>query len=434
MSRSLAVLLGAVWGGGSIGCASAMLVESDRAMEKRVRAATAPYSPGCETFHGLPTAAEFEAITARNTPVVFRDAWLAFGPRVRRWADREYLVSELGHLVNPTSLFDLDRKKDHGDRFSTRAVLSKRTGTYSLILPYKEDWTIKKLVEHDWNGGGARDRVMAFAEQADSFNVDEWCKNPEPGQPCEDPVTVPELHQDVELAPFLMDSYADLVHFNLWLGKIPDAPDGAHPGREHNATGTAPKARFIKEATLHHDPNDNLLLMLAGTKTVYMYGDNDNDNVYYQSMPQFDRNDPFDPELRLAEPRIEGDAHVERQNFSPFNPLKPDYELLPRARAAKLKKCTLLPGDMLYMPQLTWHNVVSTPQEGTELNIAANMWFTAKCGSTSPYHRVSMAACGMFRKEFDDADNREWVDDQLPQPEDEGGYADERSADDDDDE
>jgi len=398
-------------------------------LEARVREGQKPYTPDCTSYDGLPTADEFEAITKENTPVVFRNAWLAFGPRVRKWGSRAYLLEKLGHLVNPTSLFDLDRAKDGGDRFSTRAIRSKKTGKYNLLLPYKEDWTIRQLIEYDWRGEdnpnqrGERRRVLAFAEQADSYNLDEFVSSPPPGEPCEDPVTVPELHADVALGAFLRDSYAELVHFNLWLGKIPDAKDGRHPGRE--AAGSehagpeggghegAPPAkdqpapgRFVKEATLHYDPNDNLLLMLSGTKTVNMYADADRENVYDQKMPQYDRQDPWDPEARLAKPRYEGDVISERNNFSPFNPLKPDFVNLPKARHARRKTCTLQPGDMLYMPALTWHQVISTPDEH-ELNIAANMWFYAKCGDTSPYTRVPMAVCGQFGDEVAGEDFRD---------------------------
>ena len=110
-------------------------------------------------------------------------------------------------------------------------------------------------------------------------------------------------------------------------------------------------------------------------------------------------------EARLAKPRYEGNVISERNNFSPFNPLKPDFVNLPKARHARRKTCTLQPGDMLYMPALTWHQVISTPDEH-ELNIAANMWFYAKCG-TSPYTRVPMAVCGQFGDEVAGEDFRD---------------------------
>eukprot|EP00937_MAST-01D_sp_MAST-1D-sp2_P000026 g26.t1 len=352
----------------------------------------------------MPTAVEFERITSANTPVIFSNAWNMFGPRVAQWRDRAYLLEHFGSVRNPTSLFDIDRKKDPGDRFTTRPVRKKRGTGYNLVLPYKEDWTIRKLVESEWR----ETRALAFAEQADALNIDSFVTDPPAGQPCESPVSEPRLWADVgPLAPFLRESFAEVMHFNLWLGKIPNAPDGRHPGRRSGGGAGPIPGRFVKEAALHHDPNDNLLLQLSGNKTVWMYGMADWERMYPQEMPQFDKLNPFDRHGKLAVPRISevtagsaGSAHETRNNFSPLNPHAPDYEALPLAKGARLKKCELRPGDALYMPALTWHDVISTP-DAQELNVAANAWMWAKCGSKSPYKRVSLAACARYVDEVD---------------------------------
>eukprot|EP00937_MAST-01D_sp_MAST-1D-sp2_P002543 g2543.t1 len=373
--------------------------------EQRLVDATAPFSPGCERYDVLPTAADFERIAAANTPVVFSNAWNMFGPRVAKWHDPAYLQERYGDVEVGVSIFDIDRTKDNGDRFTTRPVQRDDGAGYNLVEPHKEDWTLRRVMRHDWR----RTRLMAFAEQASAYRLDDRVSEPLPGRPCESPVSRPKLWRDVgPLAPMLRDLSAEVMHLNLWFGKIPRAQDGRHPGRR------GPGRSFVKEAALHFDAQDNVLLQLAGNKTVMMYGMADWDRMYPHRMPLFQKRSPRD--LRGGKRKGGGAGEVAsggggagtgagageaRGNFSPFNPLAPDYSVLPLARGARLKKCELTPGDALYMPALTWHDVISTPDE-RELNVAANAWLGARCGGM-PLRglAVSLAVCARFRDDSD---------------------------------
>ena len=48
-----------------------------------------------------------------------------------------------------------------------------------------------------------------------------------------------------------------------------------------------------------------------------------------------------------------------RDNTSPVDPARPDYARYPRSRRAALMNCTLRPGEALYMPAFTYHNVLN---------------------------------------------------------------------------
>jgi len=70
-----------------------------------------------------------------------------------------------------------------------------------------------------------------------------------------------------------------------------------------------------------------------------------------------------------------------QDNFSPIDPLAPNYHKYPQSKHASLIKCILNPGDALYMPSFTWHNVVSEGEDNKNdihiggINMGVNVWF-----------------------------------------------------------
>jgi len=360
-------------------------------LERSLINITRPYTPDCERVAGLPqTKAQWQRVVAANTPLIFHDGADIFGPQVAMWGNRSYLLQRLGKIKLLTSVFDIDRTADAADRFTTRPIRSRRSGDYKLVMALKKDMTIGEMIRHDWRAT----RQLVFAEQADAYNVIEM--HPPLGMPRRSPIRRKGLYEDIALAPFLRERPGtEMIHFNLWMGKIPSARDGRHPGRKD---GVEPiPGMYVKEAALHNDANDNLLLQLSGTKTVWMYGMADSKRLYEQDMLVYEKTGRG---LQLRKFYQQGEHHM-INNFSPFNPLKPDYNELPRAREARLKRCTLKPGEVLYMPAGTWHDVISTPDKD-ELNIAANLWSWTKCGNRSPFKRVTGAMCENFPREVAD--------------------------------
>lgn len=134
------------------------------------------------------------------------------------------------------------------------------------------------------------------------------------------------LLPDIQPAPPFAASMLDLKHISLWMGS----------GEVKNP--------------LHYDNNENLLVMLAGKKSLTL-------------LPPGARN--------LLLPRMQ------REGSAPFSRMylleaasEEEYPCLKHAKALA-STVTLLEGDMLYIPPYFWHSVVSSGK-----SLAINYWFT----------------------------------------------------------
>eukprot|EP00465_Bigelowiella_longifila_P008977 CAMPEP_0185277338 /NCGR_PEP_ID=MMETSP1359-20130426/58364_1 /TAXON_ID=552665 /ORGANISM="Bigelowiella longifila, Strain CCMP242" /LENGTH=254 /DNA_ID=CAMNT_0027871413 /DNA_START=202 /DNA_END=966 /DNA_ORIENTATION=- len=116
-----------------------------------------------------------------------------------------------------------------------------------------------------------------------------------------------------------------------------DMQDGG--GEDCNEEDEAPKinAWFGPEGTvspLHFDPQHNLLAQVVGYKLVSMYSAEDSPSLY-----------PSPTSM------LHNTSQVDIEN--------PDLGRHPKFGDAKLVKCVLGPGDMLYIPPGVWHHVRS---------------------------------------------------------------------------
>ncbi|KAI4471523.1 hypoxia-inducible factor 1 alpha inhibitor-related [Holotrichia oblita] len=99
-------------------------------------------------------------------------------------------------------------------------------------------------------------------------------------------------------------------------------------------------------SSLHFDPKDNLLAQVYGTKLVILFSPQDTQYLYTHS------------DQMLC-------------NTSQVNPIKPDLEQFPEFTKAKMMKCLLEAGEMLYIPPKWWHYVVAL-----EKSFSVNFWWT----------------------------------------------------------
>jgi len=113
-----------------------------------------------------------------------------------------------------------------------------------------------------------------------------------------------------------------------------DLQDGADEEEDE-----APKinAWFGPEGTvspLHFDPQHNLLAQVVGYKLITMYSAEDSPSLY-----------PSPTSM------LHNTSQVDVEN--------PDLEKYPKFVDAKLVKCVLSPGEMLYIPPGVWHHIRS---------------------------------------------------------------------------
>lgn len=134
---------------------------------------------------------------------------------------------------------------------------------------------------------------------------------------------IPALRDDICI-PDLALSQADEddVHVNAWLGPS----DTVTP--------------------CHHDPYDNLLCQVFGSKYIRLYAPTESHKMY---------------------------PHEQRAlaNASMVDVLSPDLDSFPLYRDARYQDCILKEGDMLYIPHGWWHYVRSL-----ETSFSVSFWWT----------------------------------------------------------
>lgn len=153
-----------------------------------------------------------------------------------------------------------------------------------------------------------------------------------------------------------------------------------------------------KISKLHNDPDDNILVVLSGSKTVYLV----EPVKYWKAL--YVGYFPVLQSRRVAPGQFEFNETDEVFNhFVPIDVLDPDVQRFPAARRLiqenAVVECHLGPGDMLLLPATWWHQVhnhvtdVKKPSENNKdetssssstassssppVNIAVNFWFEA---------------------------------------------------------
>ncbi|KAM7371858.1 hypothetical protein PAMP_009067 [Pampus punctatissimus] len=135
---------------------------------------------------------------------------------------------------------------------------------------------------------------------------------------------IPELKEDIRLPDYccLGEGDEDDITVNAWIG----------PG------GTV--------SPLHHDPQQNFLAQVVGSKYIRLYSPEDTDRLY-----------PHQSQL------LHNTSQVEVEN--------PDTVQFPEFSKAPYLECVLQPGDVLFIPVQHWHYVRSL-----ELSFSVSFWWS----------------------------------------------------------
>ncbi|XP_045889464.1 lysine-specific demethylase 8 [Micropterus dolomieu] len=135
---------------------------------------------------------------------------------------------------------------------------------------------------------------------------------------------IPELKEDIRLPDYccLGEGDEDNITVNAWFGPA----------------GTV--------SPLHHDPQQNFLAQVVGSKYIRLYSPEDTDKLY-----------PHQSQL------LHNTSQVEVEN--------PDTERFPKFAKAPYLECVLQPGDVLFIPVRYWHYVRSL-----ELSFSVSFWWS----------------------------------------------------------
>eukprot|EP00931_Biecheleriopsis_adriatica_P094667 TRINITY_DN68296_c0_g1_i1.p1 TRINITY_DN68296_c0_g1~~TRINITY_DN68296_c0_g1_i1.p1 ORF type:complete len:374 (-),score=46.21 TRINITY_DN68296_c0_g1_i1:71-1192(-) len=293
-------------------------------------------TPNCLKIKRPPKDFEafFSEVYSSGQPVIIDNAWDIFGD-VNRWSNLTYLKKQSGKTKFRVSLFNAAQDRpgqgmttsagDGVDRFGVTPV----DGGSRVWMPRSELQTMEDVLE---NGNPAR---MSFAEEYKLF--------------IDGRVVVPKLFDEWRKPTFLEPLKYEEV--NIWAGRL--------------------LSKRPKESPLHHDPFENVMLQLAGSKTFVMVTATESANVYPRWMLKRHAPPPGD----LKSQGLDADRQSSVDNFSPVDPERPDLDRFPQFKKAHVMRCSLDPGQALFMPAYTWHNVLSYGDPDSKVNLGVNAWF-----------------------------------------------------------
>mmetsp|Transcript_19613 Transcript_19613/g.45653 ORF Transcript_19613/g.45653 Transcript_19613/m.45653 type:complete len:498 (-) Transcript_19613:57-1550(-) len=273
------------------------------------------------TYLDKPTAAEVWEFVRRNEPLVITGLVDATGfPPLRDFADFSYLRKRCGQ--RPVKL--------KGD------LAADRDGR-SLFMA---DPTVE----------------MPFAEYLDLVEEAERLSKPPAFYMGKMPLhrELPELFEDINSAPG--SPWAKL-----------SSCFGANSAGVHTYFGCGRNSTAI-----HFDPSENLLVVVAGTKTFELYPPADVDCLYATKPP--------------------GYVHSAVPPFLPSKDLPPDLEArFPMYSQAQAVRVDLKAGDVLYLPIFWWHAVSGS----MERNMIVNWWCNMHEEKKTPNPTESEAALAL---------------------------------------
>ncbi|XP_050428165.1 bifunctional peptidase and arginyl-hydroxylase JMJD5-like isoform X2 [Adelges cooleyi] len=134
---------------------------------------------------------------------------------------------------------------------------------------------------------------------------------------------IPELKDDIRIPDYchLSESDDSEPDINAWFG---------------------PKGTI---SPTHHDPKNNFLAQVVGTKDIILYDPKWTECLY-----------PYEEKLLM--------------NTAQVDPIKPDLSKYPKFSLAEAKHCTLHEGEMLFIPAGWWHRV-----ESQTISFSVSFWW-----------------------------------------------------------
>ena len=327
----------------------------------------------CPEFDSMPSERKFARLRRGHVPFVVRNATRFFDANVRKLADPAFLVEQLGGEQVSVSVFPA---REHLPRGMHKSIFPTNASMWYpdldagqerelLVNPFRRDMNVAAAVKALWDG----EEALAM-EQLPLFTEGEQCDLP-----------LSFLKRVLSTVPPLFGSL-ELSSINLFIGNV-------FGGRG-------------RHTPLHFDDNDNFLLQLQGRKKVLLFSHADSHNLYSKTMLRTSAVDPSSLEpgeknrprlhrrdlgvyeyMERAQPGSPVNPDFEdsdglTDNFSPVDTHAIDASRFPHFRSAQPLICTIDQGDLLFIPQLVWHDIQSYGEDREThdgVNAAVNFWF-----------------------------------------------------------
>lgn len=246
----------------------------------------------------------------------------ALGWRTNRWTD-EFLMDAVGdvrvNVETPTTS-------------ETWALFG--SDVVRRWLPFRD------FVAHLRNDSATLRYYLNLQDQGNSFVPDQDAHDEDEIEHVGGPrllrPPLSHLSSDFSVPSFLLVSIVEQIHF--WMG-------------HSRSNGSRSK--------LHMDPNDNLYVVLNGTKHLTIFGPYDAERMY-----------TYGKVRQIAPNGRQMLSDIFHAHFGQVDAEYPDLDRFPLFSGATPLKVTLQAGDMLYMPAGWYHETTSIGR-----HLAMNFWF-----------------------------------------------------------
>ena len=324
----------------------------------------------------------YQAHLLRGVPAVLEGLGEdQLGQGVARWRNASYLRERFGDSEHDVSLFGSQLRQDRlgympmrvpdagwGEEQGGGGGLTRFPGEHTVLrLPYKrEAVTLSEMLS---SGFGGRDRSW-FSEQSPLYGeLDKHGRDAgAPASPMGAELKTPEFA--------LQWCQKESANANFWVGRVD--PRGVHAS---------------KNSGMHFDSRPGFLHQIAGRKTWTLFHVLDSPNVYPSWLRRVIaeppdagfRNSDWEEDMGAYRKMLAGETGEQNgvrdlnSIFSPINPHAPDLVRHPNFARARPMTCRVGPGDTIFVPGNTWHDVNSThaPREGA-VNSGVNYWLTCQ--------------------------------------------------------
>eukprot|EP00511_Aplanochytrium_stocchinoi_P009298 CAMPEP_0204871272 /NCGR_PEP_ID=MMETSP1348-20121228/34832_1 /ASSEMBLY_ACC=CAM_ASM_000700 /TAXON_ID=215587 /ORGANISM="Aplanochytrium stocchinoi, Strain GSBS06" /LENGTH=237 /DNA_ID=CAMNT_0052025453 /DNA_START=253 /DNA_END=966 /DNA_ORIENTATION=- len=237
---------------------------------------------------------------------------------MKKWVNPNYFLKIAGHRHVPVEFGNNYMSKSWNQKviplgeFVCNHTIEKKS---KVCENSTEDQPLKRYRKDNGSGGTATDLNQNISSTAYLAQHELL-------------VQIPELEKDIIVPDYCSLSLADAkstgeVAVNFWFG-----PPGT-------------------VSPLHHDPKNNLLAQVTGSKLIKLASPQQNENVYPN--PGMMSN--------TSQVDVENEENV-------------DLEKYPKFKDAKLEQVVLNPGEMLYIPANHWHFVKSL-----DTSISLSFWW-----------------------------------------------------------
>eukprot|EP00933_Yihiella_yeosuensis_P040676 TRINITY_DN35020_c0_g1_i1.p1 TRINITY_DN35020_c0_g1~~TRINITY_DN35020_c0_g1_i1.p1 ORF type:complete len:389 (-),score=63.53 TRINITY_DN35020_c0_g1_i1:210-1376(-) len=296
----------------------------------------------CRRIKDVPKSfAEFEEIVEAGEPVLFENGASVFGPTVESFSNIKNFIERLGDEKLEMMRFDHFERPgqgmttSRGDGVELMGQVPVENGT-RLWRPEQKKLTMNEVMA----ALEKSPKSIFFVEQHSIYENE--AKDDEK-----------KFASDLAKLPdFVNEEENRISSLNIWAGL--NLNSSSRP----------------KESWLHYDSWHNLMLQLTGRKQWTLYKHDQAEHLYLRGMHLI--TPPASDDLKSVGRVQKGEPYW---HFSRVDCLNPDFERFPNFKKAKATRCETQPGNLLFLPQQTFHHVVSYPDESSNSNMGLNLWF-----------------------------------------------------------